>query len=285
MDRAYTSLQWGLRRASLQQSYGIVYHKRWASTVSDDLLWPTKPNPDPYDIFHLTQTATPVDIKKRYHALVQRHHPDHGGNANNFHILQEAYKILSSPSKRRSYDAYGFGWQHGPEKKKMNPGFAQQPYNPSFMGAWKSEIRSKRSHGMGSAAWEHYYPEDKLQKDPVYMSHGNFAAFIVLIVFIFTGFQLWIVGSTSEVLRLGADKAHMEAARNLAEARRRPQGLTKDQQIELARLLHEGKIKEWKLPEPEVCRSGVPVHEQTRMRALPPPPSSSSGEHAATVHV
>ncbi|GAO49556.1 DnaJ-domain-containing protein [Saitoella complicata NRRL Y-17804] len=283
MNRVYTSLR-ALRRSffevrSLQQPYGIVYHKRWASTVPDDLAWPTKPNPDPYDIFHLTQTSTPADIKTRYRVLVLQHHPDRGGSSNQFHMLQEAYKILSSPSKRRSYDAYGFGW-HSPEKK-MNRGYAQPDYNPSFMGAWKSEIKHKRSNGMGAAAWEHYYPEEKLQKDPVYMSHGNFAAFIVLIVFIFTGFQLYIVGSTSEVLRLGADKAHMEAARNLAEARRRPQGLNKDQQIELARLLHEGQIKEWKLREPEVCRNGV--HEQTRIRALPPPPSS--GEHAATAHV
>lgn len=61
-----------------------------------------------YQILDLPPTATPGDIKKAYRRLAQQYHPDRntGSHApSRFMEIQEAYNILSHPSKKRKYDA------------------------------------------------------------------------------------------------------------------------------------------------------------------------------------
>ncbi len=60
-----------------------------------------------YEILGLRETATAEDIKKRYHDLARRFHPDVAGtgNATRFRAIQDAYAVLSDPAARQSYDA------------------------------------------------------------------------------------------------------------------------------------------------------------------------------------
>jgi curved DNA-binding protein CbpA len=65
----------------------------------------TGSNMNPYELLGLDQTATDADIKKAYRAKAQDLHPDHGGNDSEFRAVNEAYKILIDPEKRKRLDA------------------------------------------------------------------------------------------------------------------------------------------------------------------------------------
>lgn len=59
---------------------------------------------DFYQTLNLTKNATQEEIKRAYKKLVLKHHPDKGGNREQFNKIQEAYETLSDPQKRQAYD-------------------------------------------------------------------------------------------------------------------------------------------------------------------------------------
>lgn len=62
---------------------------------------------NPYEILNIPKNANNTEIKKAYHKLAVKHHPDKGGDPEDFKRISEAYEILSNPSKRRNYDNMG----------------------------------------------------------------------------------------------------------------------------------------------------------------------------------
>ncbi len=59
---------------------------------------------DYYTILGVDKAASENDIKKAYRQLAKENHPDHGGDADKFKEVAEAYDTLSDPEKRRTYD-------------------------------------------------------------------------------------------------------------------------------------------------------------------------------------
>lgn len=59
---------------------------------------------DYYETLGVNHTSTPSDIKKSYRRLASKHHPDKGGNPEQFKKVQEAYDVLSDPEKKSQYD-------------------------------------------------------------------------------------------------------------------------------------------------------------------------------------
>lgn len=59
---------------------------------------------DLYQTLGVSKEASQVDIKKAYRKLALSKHPDKGGDAREFHTIQQAYEILSDPKKREQYD-------------------------------------------------------------------------------------------------------------------------------------------------------------------------------------
>lgn len=59
---------------------------------------------DHYKVLGVDNDATQEDIKKAYRRLASKHHPDKGGDAEEFRNVQQAYEILSDPDTRSQYD-------------------------------------------------------------------------------------------------------------------------------------------------------------------------------------
>lgn len=63
---------------------------------------------DYYQILGVDRNASENDIKKAYRNLAKKYHPDVNKNSDaetKFKEIQEAYEVLSDPSKKRQYDA------------------------------------------------------------------------------------------------------------------------------------------------------------------------------------
>lgn len=76
---------------------------------------------DYYTILGIPRTATHEEIRKAYKKKSMQHHPDRGGDQNEFVKVQQAYEILSNSDKRAAYD-------------NPNPGFSFDNQNP-FAGS------------------------------------------------------------------------------------------------------------------------------------------------------
>ena len=62
---------------------------------------------DYYTILGVSKDASVEEIKKAYHKLAHKHHPDKGGSDQKFKEVSEAYQILSDNDKRAQYDRFG----------------------------------------------------------------------------------------------------------------------------------------------------------------------------------
>lgn len=60
-----------------------------------------------YDILNISNDSTMNEIKRQYHVLAKKYHPDKNADKNacqNFQKLSEAYQTLSNPKRRALYD-------------------------------------------------------------------------------------------------------------------------------------------------------------------------------------
>jgi len=62
---------------------------------------------DPYAVLGVVRDAKDLEIRRAYRNLITREHPDKGGDAQRFALIQRAYEVLSNDSKRKQYDATG----------------------------------------------------------------------------------------------------------------------------------------------------------------------------------
>ncbi len=75
-----------------------------------------------YEIMGVEKSASKEEIKKAFHKLAHKYHPDKkGGNEAKFKEVNEAYQVLSDDSKRQQYDTYGQVPQSG--AGQGHPGF------------------------------------------------------------------------------------------------------------------------------------------------------------------
>ncbi|MES1922805.1 hypothetical protein MHBO_004328 [Bonamia ostreae] len=64
-------------------------------------------NEELYNTLGVGKNATNSEIKKAYRQLAKKHHPDKGGDENQFKKIQLAFEVLNDKEKRIIYDKYG----------------------------------------------------------------------------------------------------------------------------------------------------------------------------------
>lgn len=68
-------------------------------------------NKDPYEVLGVSRDANDADIKKAYHKLVLKYHPDRNSGdktaEEKFKEVNNAFDILKDPQKRAAYDRFG----------------------------------------------------------------------------------------------------------------------------------------------------------------------------------
>jgi DnaJ-class molecular chaperone len=92
-----------------------------------------------YDILGLAKGASDDDVKKAYRKLAMKHHPDKGGDPEQFKKIQGAYDVLSDPQKKENLDK--FGTPDGPPQPQ---GFPADIFSQMFgggFGAPKGPVR------------------------------------------------------------------------------------------------------------------------------------------------
>ena len=63
---------------------------------------------DYYDILGVSKNATQEEIKKAFHKMAHKYHPDKGGgDEKKFKEINEAYQVLANQEKRAQYDRFG----------------------------------------------------------------------------------------------------------------------------------------------------------------------------------
>lgn len=97
-----------------------------------------------YKVLGLKKDASQQDIKKNYHKLALKYHPDKHSNKeeaeNKFHEIHNAYSVLGDQSKRDIYDNYGQDGLDFTQKcdDMLSSNYANKFHEKGFRGGNKS---------------------------------------------------------------------------------------------------------------------------------------------------
>lgn len=103
-----------------------------------------------YEILGVSPDASPEDIKKQYKKLVMQHHPDKGGDSDQFKRISEAFQVLSDKEQRSLYDQLGDDRYTQHKQGGGNDfaaGFSQMPFafDEIFAGMFGGSERAGRN--------------------------------------------------------------------------------------------------------------------------------------------
>jgi curved DNA-binding protein len=96
---------------------------------------------DYYSILGVSRNASDKDLKSAYKKASMKHHPDRGGNEEEFKKVNEAYSTLKDPQKRAVYD--NPQPQHNFNTGNMPPGFEDLFANFGFGNQQRRQRRNR----------------------------------------------------------------------------------------------------------------------------------------------
>src|SRR5215204_7432327 len=92
---------------------------------------------DYYATLGVPRNASEDDIKKAFRKLARKYHPDVAKDKKRseekFKEINEAYEVLSDPTKRKKYDELGADWKSGSEFRPP-PGWGNAGQGRGFRG-------------------------------------------------------------------------------------------------------------------------------------------------------
>ena len=116
-------------------------------------------NKNPYEVLGVARDATDADIKRAYHKLVLKYHPDKNPGDKSaeekFKEVNNAFDILKDPQKRAAYDRFGDAAFAGGNGASAGAGFGGNPFgNGAFHfdmggGAGMDDILREAMRGFG----------------------------------------------------------------------------------------------------------------------------------------
>jgi curved DNA-binding protein len=107
-----------------------------------------------YNTLGLNKNASKDDIKTAYRKMAMKHHPDRGGDEKKFKEIEEAYRTLSDPDKRRMIDmgmdpnsAGGNQgtYNQGPFEFHFGAGNFHDVFNTFGFGGRQQQVRRNKS--------------------------------------------------------------------------------------------------------------------------------------------
>ncbi len=115
---------------------------------------------NPYDVLGVKKSASQADIKKAFRAAAKKHHPDKGGDAEEFKKINDAYEVLGDEKKRGQYDRFGStgspgaggfsgGFNGGFDTSNFDFGGGMEDVFSSFFGGGASS-RGRQTNTRGS---------------------------------------------------------------------------------------------------------------------------------------
>ena len=113
-------------------------------------------NKNPYEVLGVARDASDADIKKAYHKLVLKYHPDKNPGdkeaEEKFKEVNNAFDILRDPQKRAAYDRYGDAAFAGGNSASAGMGgnpFGNGAFHFDMGGAGMEDILREAMRGFG----------------------------------------------------------------------------------------------------------------------------------------
>uniref|UniRef100_A0A665TR80 DnaJ homolog subfamily B member 9 n=1 Tax=Echeneis naucrates TaxID=173247 RepID=A0A665TR80_ECHNA len=135
---------------------------------------------DYYDILGVPKDATERQIKKAFHKLALKYHPDRNKDPNaeaTFRDIAEAYETLSDDKKRKEYDQFGHGPSpgdgHGRGGSNYNFNQHYQSFNFNFDDIFKDPFgeEQRHQHHFHSHSHTHSEAHSKRHFDSHFQAH------------------------------------------------------------------------------------------------------------------
>ena len=97
-----------------------------------------------YKILGVNKNDSKKEIKKAYHKLAMKHHPDKGGDHDKFKELTTAFETLSDDNKRSNYDKFG----ESGEGMGMGMGMGGDMFSQMFSGGVQQSNVSRKGNNI-----------------------------------------------------------------------------------------------------------------------------------------
>lgn len=109
---------------------------------------------DYYEVLQVPRTVSEEDIKKAYHRLARKHHPDLNPpkdkplHTQRMQEINEAYSVLSSKESRAKYDQFGKNWKDGaPGQQEQETGRQPGQTDEAFSDFFRNMFRQREERG------------------------------------------------------------------------------------------------------------------------------------------
>lgn len=103
---------------------------------------------DYYEVLGIKKNANDKEIKKAYHSLAKKYHPDKNpGDAKaeqRFKEIGEAYEILKDSESRKKYDKYGENWKYADQFEEAQ---AKQGQQYAYQGDFDDFFHQYQNNG------------------------------------------------------------------------------------------------------------------------------------------